>query len=86
MIETDRRLSKPVNDHPNCVIALRHLRKLHDKIHSDVVPLPFRWRCRLSYCDASIKGYGAVLMQREKVIAYASRQLKNAVLLLQGSC
>ncbi|GJR72166.1 putative reverse transcriptase domain-containing protein [Tanacetum coccineum] len=29
------------------------------------------------YCDASHKGYGAVLMQREKVIAYASRQLKK---------
>ncbi|GJS26440.1 putative reverse transcriptase domain-containing protein [Tanacetum coccineum] len=28
------------------------------------------------YCDASIKGLGAVLMKREKVIAYASRQLK----------
>ncbi|GJR62991.1 putative reverse transcriptase domain-containing protein [Tanacetum coccineum] len=28
------------------------------------------------YCDASLKGYGAVLMQREKVIVYASRQLK----------
>nr|GEU94476.1 retrovirus-related Pol polyprotein from transposon 17.6 [Tanacetum cinerariifolium] len=28
------------------------------------------------YCDASIQGLGAVLMQREKVIAYASRQLK----------
>ncbi|GJX90361.1 reverse transcriptase domain-containing protein [Tanacetum coccineum] len=28
------------------------------------------------YCDASLKGFGAVLMQREKVIAYASRQLK----------
>ncbi|GJT68994.1 putative reverse transcriptase domain-containing protein [Tanacetum coccineum] len=28
------------------------------------------------YCDAYLKGYGAVLMQREKVIAYASRQLK----------
>ncbi|GKD04293.1 putative reverse transcriptase domain-containing protein [Tanacetum coccineum] len=28
------------------------------------------------YCDAPLKGYGAVLMQREKVIAYASRQLK----------
>ncbi|GJY41495.1 putative nucleotidyltransferase, ribonuclease H [Tanacetum coccineum] len=28
------------------------------------------------YYDASIKGLGAVLMQREKVIAYASRQLK----------
>ncbi|GJT17419.1 putative reverse transcriptase domain-containing protein [Tanacetum coccineum] len=28
------------------------------------------------YCDASYKGLGAVLMQKERVIAYASRQLK----------
>nr|GEX85908.1 reverse transcriptase domain-containing protein [Tanacetum cinerariifolium] len=28
------------------------------------------------YCDASHKGFGAVLMQKEKVIAYASRQIK----------
>ncbi|GJU38438.1 putative reverse transcriptase domain-containing protein, partial [Tanacetum coccineum] len=28
------------------------------------------------YCDASHKGLGVVLMQREKVISYASRQLK----------
>ncbi|GJV35852.1 putative reverse transcriptase domain-containing protein [Tanacetum coccineum] len=28
------------------------------------------------YCDASHKGLGVILMQREKVIAYASRQLK----------
>ena len=28
------------------------------------------------YCDASHKGLRAVLMQKEKVIAYASRQLK----------
>ncbi|GJX70827.1 putative reverse transcriptase domain-containing protein [Tanacetum coccineum] len=28
------------------------------------------------YCDASHKGLGAVLMQKEKVIAYASRQLQ----------
>ncbi|GJX46470.1 putative reverse transcriptase domain-containing protein [Tanacetum coccineum] len=31
----------------------------------------------LVYCNASHKGLGAVLMQREKVIAYASRQLKR---------
>ncbi|GJX33826.1 putative reverse transcriptase domain-containing protein [Tanacetum coccineum] len=31
------------------------------------------------YCDASHKGLGAVLMQKEKVIAYASRQLKCVV-------
>ena len=28
------------------------------------------------YCDASNQGLGCVLMQRGKVIAYASRQLK----------
>ncbi|GJZ48311.1 putative reverse transcriptase domain-containing protein [Tanacetum coccineum] len=30
----------------------------------------------IAYCDDSIKGLGSVLMQREKVIAYVSRQLK----------
>ncbi|GJZ22684.1 putative reverse transcriptase domain-containing protein [Tanacetum coccineum] len=30
----------------------------------------------VAYCDAFIKGLGVVLMQRDKVIAYASRQLK----------
>ncbi|GKB32795.1 putative reverse transcriptase domain-containing protein [Tanacetum coccineum] len=30
----------------------------------------------IAYCDASKKSLGVVLMQREKVIAYASRQLK----------
>ncbi|GKF68153.1 putative reverse transcriptase domain-containing protein, partial [Tanacetum coccineum] len=30
----------------------------------------------IAYCVASKKGLGAVLMQREKVISYASRQLK----------
>ncbi|GKC03542.1 putative reverse transcriptase domain-containing protein, partial [Tanacetum coccineum] len=29
------------------------------------------------YCDASLKGFGVVLMHREKVIAYASRQLRK---------
>ncbi|GJS64305.1 putative reverse transcriptase domain-containing protein [Tanacetum coccineum] len=29
------------------------------------------------YCDASHKGLGAILMQKEKVIVYASRQLKS---------
>ncbi|GJW05282.1 putative reverse transcriptase domain-containing protein [Tanacetum coccineum] len=28
------------------------------------------------YCDTSHKGLGTILMQKEKVIAYASRQLK----------
>ncbi|GJT41190.1 putative reverse transcriptase domain-containing protein [Tanacetum coccineum] len=38
----------------------------------------FKWGSEdfIVYCDASTKGLGAALMQREKVIAYASRQLK----------
>ncbi|GJU50406.1 putative reverse transcriptase domain-containing protein [Tanacetum coccineum] len=31
----------------------------------------------IAYCDASKKGLGAVLMQREKVISYASRQFED---------
>ncbi|GJU69342.1 putative reverse transcriptase domain-containing protein [Tanacetum coccineum] len=38
--------------------------------------LPKRSEYFIAYCDASIKGLGAMLMQREKVIAYASRQLQ----------
>ncbi|GJY85454.1 putative reverse transcriptase domain-containing protein [Tanacetum coccineum] len=41
-----------------------------------ILALPEGTEGFLVYCDASLKGYGAVLMQREKMIAYASRQLK----------
>nr|GEV68502.1 putative reverse transcriptase domain-containing protein [Tanacetum cinerariifolium] len=41
-----------------------------------IVALPEGREDFVVYCDASRKGLGAVLMQREKVIAYASRQLK----------
>ncbi|GJY90435.1 putative reverse transcriptase domain-containing protein [Tanacetum coccineum] len=41
-----------------------------------ILALPERTEGFVVYCDASLKGYRAVLMQREKVIAYASRQLK----------
>ncbi|GJS74898.1 putative reverse transcriptase domain-containing protein [Tanacetum coccineum] len=41
-----------------------------------ILALPEGSEYFIVYCDASIKGLGAVLMQREKVIAYASRQLK----------
>ncbi|GJQ97008.1 putative reverse transcriptase domain-containing protein [Tanacetum coccineum] len=40
-----------------------------------ILALPEGSKDFIVYCDASIKGLG-VLMQREKVIAYASRQLK----------
>ncbi|GJX68237.1 putative reverse transcriptase domain-containing protein [Tanacetum coccineum] len=40
--------------------------------------IKFNWGSEnfVVYCDASHKGLGTVLMQKEKVIAYASRQLK----------
>ncbi|GJS62251.1 putative reverse transcriptase domain-containing protein [Tanacetum coccineum] len=41
-----------------------------------ILALPERSEDFITYCDASKKGLGAVFMQREKVIAYASRQLK----------
>ncbi|GJY18040.1 putative reverse transcriptase domain-containing protein [Tanacetum coccineum] len=41
-----------------------------------ILALPKGSEYFIAYCDASKKGLGAVLMQREKVIAYASRQLK----------
>nr|GEW40027.1 putative reverse transcriptase domain, ribonuclease H-like domain, aspartic peptidase domain protein [Tanacetum cinerariifolium] len=41
-----------------------------------ILALPEGSKNFVVYCDASCKGLGAVLMQREKVIAYASRQLK----------
>nr|GEV99636.1 putative reverse transcriptase domain-containing protein [Tanacetum cinerariifolium] len=43
---------------------------------SPKTPTKIRSEGFVVYCDASIKGLGVVLMQREKVIAYASRQLK----------
>ncbi|GJR91540.1 putative reverse transcriptase domain-containing protein [Tanacetum coccineum] len=41
-----------------------------------ILALPEGTEDFMVYCDASLKGFGAVLMQREKVIEYASRQLK----------
>ncbi|GJU03646.1 putative reverse transcriptase domain-containing protein [Tanacetum coccineum] len=43
---------------------------------AQILDLPVGSEDFVVYCDASHKGLGAVLMQREKVIAYASRQLK----------
>ncbi|GKE68222.1 putative reverse transcriptase domain-containing protein, partial [Tanacetum coccineum] len=44
-----------------------------------ILALPEGTEDFMVYCDASVKGYRAVLMQREKVIAHASRQLKDEV-------
>nr|GEY88180.1 putative reverse transcriptase domain-containing protein [Tanacetum cinerariifolium] len=51
--------------------------RLKQKLCSEpILALPEGSEDFIVYCDASIKGLGAVLMQREKVISYASRQLK----------
>ncbi|GJS83261.1 putative reverse transcriptase domain-containing protein [Tanacetum coccineum] len=50
---------------------------LKDKLYSvPILALPQGAENFIVYCDASHKGLGVVLMQNEKVIAYASRQLK----------
>nr|GEX35771.1 hypothetical protein [Tanacetum cinerariifolium] len=49
-----------------------------DKLCSALIlALPEGSKDFVIYCDASLKGYGVVLMQREKVISYASRQLRT---------
>ncbi|GJS81047.1 putative reverse transcriptase domain-containing protein [Tanacetum coccineum] len=47
-----------------------------DSTNAPIFPLPEGNEDFIAYSDASKKGLGAVLMQREKVISYASRQLK----------
>nr|GEV02492.1 putative reverse transcriptase domain-containing protein [Tanacetum cinerariifolium] len=44
---------------------------------ASILSLPEGSEDFVAYCDASLNGFGAVLKQREKVIAYASRQLKK---------
>ncbi|GKF61003.1 putative reverse transcriptase domain-containing protein [Tanacetum coccineum] len=44
--------------------------------NAPILALPEGSKDFMVYCDASHKGLGVVLMQREKVIAYAFRQLK----------
>nr|GEX98860.1 putative reverse transcriptase domain-containing protein [Tanacetum cinerariifolium] len=51
---------------------------LKDKLCSaPILALPEGSKDFVVFCDASLKGYIAVLMQREKVIAYASWQLRT---------
>ncbi|GJV21543.1 putative reverse transcriptase domain-containing protein, partial [Tanacetum coccineum] len=54
---------------------LRHRRRSAN-FYAPILALPEGSKDFVVYCDASHKGLGVVLMQREKVIAYASRQLK----------
>ncbi|GJR52516.1 putative reverse transcriptase domain-containing protein [Tanacetum coccineum] len=55
----------------------KSMTKLTQKgINAPILALPEGSEEFVVYCNASHKGLGAVLMQKEKVIAYASRQLK----------
>ncbi|GJS36459.1 putative reverse transcriptase domain-containing protein [Tanacetum coccineum] len=49
----------------------------HKLCSAPILALPEGTENFVVYCDASHKGYGSILMHREKVIAYASRQLKK---------
>nr|GEW43611.1 putative reverse transcriptase domain-containing protein [Tanacetum cinerariifolium] len=42
-----------------------------------ILSLPEGSKDFVVYCDASLRGFGAVLMQREKVITYALKQLRK---------
>ncbi|GKD16119.1 putative reverse transcriptase domain-containing protein, partial [Tanacetum coccineum] len=56
---------------------VKPMTKLTQKnVNAPILALPEGSENFVVYCDASHKGLGAVLMQREKFIAYASRQLK----------
>ncbi|GJU33553.1 putative reverse transcriptase domain-containing protein [Tanacetum coccineum] len=57
-------------------LILRLLKKAELYANAPILALPEGSENFVLYCDASHKGLGAVLMQKEKVIAYASCQLK----------
>ncbi|GJZ90115.1 putative reverse transcriptase domain-containing protein, partial [Tanacetum coccineum] len=61
---------------PTTLTEVRKFLGLAGYYSAPILALPEGTKDFMVYCDASLKGYKAVLMQREKVIAYASRQLK----------
>ncbi|GKD00690.1 putative reverse transcriptase domain-containing protein [Tanacetum coccineum] len=63
---------------PTTPMKVRQFLRLDGYYRSaSILVLPERTGDFVVYCDVSLKGYGAMLMQREKVIVYASRQLKT---------
>ncbi|GJT70938.1 putative reverse transcriptase domain-containing protein [Tanacetum coccineum] len=65
---------KEHEEHLKAILELVKKEKLY--ANAPILDLPEGSEDFVVYCDASHKGLGVVLMQREKVIAYASRQLK----------
>ncbi|GJR98971.1 putative reverse transcriptase domain-containing protein [Tanacetum coccineum] len=59
-------------------IILELLKKEELYANAPILALPEGSEDFIAYCDASKKGLGAVLMQREKVDSYAFRQLKDS--------
>nr|GEV45912.1 retrotransposon protein, putative, Ty3-gypsy subclass [Tanacetum cinerariifolium] len=66
--------SKDKKEHEEHIKAI--LKLLKKEKFAPILALPKRSEDFVVYCDASHKGLGVVLLKREKVIAYASRQLK----------
>ncbi|GJY09408.1 putative reverse transcriptase domain-containing protein [Tanacetum coccineum] len=63
--------------HLKNILELLKKERLYAKFsNAPILALPKGKKDFVVYCDASLKGYGVVLMQIEKVIAYDSRQLK----------
>ncbi|GJZ30121.1 putative reverse transcriptase domain-containing protein [Tanacetum coccineum] len=69
--------SQGVHVDPTKVEAIKSWSAPKSPTDAPILALPEGSEDFVVYCDASLKGYGAVLMQREKVIAYASRQLRT---------
>ncbi|GJV27473.1 putative reverse transcriptase domain-containing protein [Tanacetum coccineum] len=64
-------------EHLKSILELLKKEELYSKFSSTpILALPEGAENFIVYCDASHKGLGAVLMQNEKVISYASRQLR----------
>ncbi|GJR12061.1 putative reverse transcriptase domain-containing protein [Tanacetum coccineum] len=64
-------------EHLKLILELLKKEELYAKFsNAPILALPEGAENFIMYCNASHKGLGVVLMQNEKVIAYASRQLK----------
>ncbi|GJX44740.1 putative reverse transcriptase domain-containing protein [Tanacetum coccineum] len=66
--------SKSKQEHEEHIKLILELLKKEE--FAPILALPEGAKNFIVYCDASYKGLGDVLMQNEKVIAYASRELK----------
>ncbi|GJR67795.1 putative reverse transcriptase domain-containing protein [Tanacetum coccineum] len=66
------------NNHGRLQVGSCYALKIPKSVYcAPILSLPEGSEDFVVYCDASLKGFGAVLMQQENVIAYASRQLRK---------